>query len=67
MLSWWDYATYSVIGAALDYGMQAAVPIVECGLHHPQTYDRMLKGGVETESILHMPEKGWSFHGRFFL
>lgn len=58
MLSWWDYATYSVIGAALDYG--------NGGLHHPQTYDRMLKGGVETESILHMPEKGWSFHGRFF-
>lgn len=57
MLSWWDYAPYSVIGVRFDY---------EKGdLHHPQTYDRLLKGQVETESILHLPEKGWTFHGRF--
>lgn len=57
MLSWWDYAAYSSIGAGLAYEKGS--------LHHPQKYDRLFKGTFDTESILHLPKGGWSVRGRF--
>lgn len=56
-LSWWDYETMSVAGASFTYGKGS--------LHHPQTYDRIAKATVLTESVLRQPEKKWTFHGKF--
>lgn len=55
MLSWWDNASYSSVGAEFHF---------ENGrLHHPQTYDRLVMGSVGTRSI--QRQKKWTFHGRF--
>ncbi len=56
-LSWWDYDLWSVVGASAEYENGS--------LHHPLTYDRMVKGRVATESILRLPKGKWTFHGRF--
>lgn len=57
MLSWWDYSTWSTIGAEA---------YAESGkLHAPLSPDGRLGGKVGTSSILHQKGSGWSFSGKF--
>ncbi len=57
MLAWWDYGTWSVIGVAGNSGKGMA--------HSPMSPDGERGVKIETKSILHQKDKGWSFAGKF--
>ena len=57
MLSWWDYSTWSTIGADGYVGKGS--------LHSPMAPDGRLGGKVGTRSVMHQENTGWSFSGKF--
>lgn len=57
LLTWWDYGTWSVIGVEGYSGKGM--------LHSPLSPDGSRGLKVETRSILHQKDKGWSFSGKF--
>ncbi len=57
LLTWWDYGTWSVIGVEGYSGK---------GLLHSTLSPDGARGlNIETRSILHQKDKGWSFSGKF--
>lgn len=57
LLTWWDYGTWSVIGVEGYSGKGM--------LHSPLSPDGSRGLKVDTRSILHQKDKGWSFSGKF--
>lgn len=57
MLSWWDYDVWSVIGTEAHAGKGK--------LHSPTSPDGSKGLNINTESILHQKNTGWTFSGKF--